>query len=121
MHSVSPWTDSAPVDTVGSLSAATDPIPSTYLASTDDTTTMDVNVIEPNSGIVNTSSEETVQAIDASELTVQPIVALTAGSDFSSGSLLEANDPNFSQQFLNFSAVPTGGTAQEQPEADPYN
>ena len=123
--SFNPWTHSAPVDTDASLSSAADPIPLIYLASTDDTTTWELNIIEPNSGITGTSSEETVEGLDPSQLTTQPIGALTAGTDDLSEPLLETNDPNdpdFSQQFMNLDAVPTGGTAQEQPEEeDPGN
>ena len=83
-------THSSPVDTDPSLSSAADPIPSVYLSSTP----TQVHIISPDSGITGIASEETVQAIDASQLTAQPIGSLTAGTDYLSGSLLDINDPN---------------------------
>ena len=118
MGSLNPSTHSSPKNTDPSVSSAVDPIPSSYLSSTP----TQVHIISPDSGITGIAPEETVQSIDASQLTVQPIGALTAGLHFSSGSLLDINDPNFSQQFLNLRALPTGGAAEEQPETeDPYN
>ena len=114
--SFNPLTDSSPVDTDASLSAAANPVPSAYLDPGSS-----VQVIPPDSGIAETSSEETVQAIDASQLTAQPIGALTAGTGLSSGSLLAANDPNdpnFGLQFLN---LPTSGTPEEQDEEEDQN
>ena len=103
MGSGTAGTHSSPVDTDPSLSSAADPIPSAYLSSTP----TQVHIISPDSCITGIAPENTVQGIDASQLTVQPIGSLTAGSLITlSGSLLETNDPNFSLQFLNLSAVP---------------
>ena len=108
--SFNPLTDSAPVDTGAPLSSAADPIPLIYL----DLTTSSAHLIIPDSGITGIAPEETLQANNPAELTAQLIGALTADSHFSSGSLLETNDSSFSQEFLDFGAVPTGDTSSEE-------
>ena len=111
-HSGQQLTQVDRLDTDPSLSSAANPIPSIYLAGTEP------QLITPETGIAGTSSEETVEAIDASQLKAQPIGALTADSDDVGGPLLEANDPNdpnFPLQFMNF---PTGGTEKDEDEEE---